>query len=240
MLLCRFVLAESPGSPRSGIYFDGRFYETDGENAVGVHDAAAVRLLCPVGPPTAIRLMRRVDEEWDWDVADPLAVAPSGATLDAGPAPDELALEVRLAAVANEVDVPEADPSFALLGFTLLMTLVRSSSLAESGPQGAARALGCWLGPFVATPDTLEDAPGPGLAVQVAATVAAGPEAFDVPDLCPWPVSEVLVAAHGRQALRGGELIAMPGSLISPQSLVPGTRVRFDGGPFGVLVGHVA
>lgn len=240
MLLCRFVLAESPGTPRSGIYFDGRFYETDGENAVGVHDSASVRLLCPVGPPTVIRLMRPAEDGWDWDIADPLAVVPSAGSLDAGPASDPLGIEVRLAAVANEVEGPETDPGAALLGFTLVMTLVRTAELAEGRPQGSARALGCWVGPFVATPDTLEEVLSSGMTVQSGASVSAGPESFEVPMLAPAPVSEVLSAAHARQSLRGGELIALPGSLIEPETLVPGMRVRFDAGPLGVLVGHVA
>lgn len=48
MKLCRFEVLLDPGKPRSGFAFQGKVYETDGQQPIGIHEPGDVRLLAPV------------------------------------------------------------------------------------------------------------------------------------------------------------------------------------------------
>ncbi|HMS56592.1 MAG TPA: fumarylacetoacetate hydrolase family protein [Fimbriimonadaceae bacterium] len=48
MKLCRFELLAEPGRSRSGFAFQGKVYETDGQQPIGIHEPGDVRLLAPV------------------------------------------------------------------------------------------------------------------------------------------------------------------------------------------------
>ncbi len=56
MKLCRFLLTDQPEAARSGVFHDNRVYETDGNNAIGIHDLSKIKFLPPVGTPPSLRV----------------------------------------------------------------------------------------------------------------------------------------------------------------------------------------
>jgi hypothetical protein len=240
--LCRFELLEDASVPRSGIYHEGKFYETDGEKAVGIHEARSVRLLAPVGPPTLCRLMTPDGEGGlTYSVADPFAVAASGQPLDAGAHVEGLGIEARGALVAAGSEPGE--PA-TVLGFTLVVSLVRPGELAEARrrglPEAPARSLGAWYGPFVVTPDALEEAGCPdGRGLR--ATVRAGTAEAECDLFAGMSATELMQAAEAAAGMRSGEVVAAPAEPeLLAGAVVPGERIRVEAGPLGILVCPVA
>ena len=166
MKLCRFELLSSPGTPRSGIVYGSKVYETDGANPVGVHEWADVRLLSPIGLPPSVRIFAPAEEGYQWEHG-PDVPFPSFAYLNpttllgpgfAMPMPEytkqvhaDPCLAVVIAGAGRDVPVDEAD------GLVLGLTLVTSF---HSNNEKAARArdAGFALGPAITTPDELDDA----------------------------------------------------------------------------------
>lgn len=167
MKLCRFELRNQRGVARSGLYYDERVYETDGQNAIGVHDPGDLVLLPPIGLPPAIRLYE--------PVSDPLGEVRPGlsfanparlqGTASEVPVPEwtqELDFEARVVAVLSStgarIGVEEA--SGFLLGFTMMVRFVAVDLLQDelSSGQGGARAtdIATGVGPFLVTPEELD------------------------------------------------------------------------------------
>lgn len=120
MKLCRFRLLEQPEAVRSGVLHEGKVYETDGVNAIGVHEISAVRLLNPIGQPPNLRLM---SGDGDYRYAntfgllgpdDPITPPLGAATLE---------LKARFAVVVKDLTDPEEDEVSAasLLGYTMVV-----------------------------------------------------------------------------------------------------------------------
>lgn len=141
MKLCRFSLPDDP-RPRTGIFHDGKVYETDGEKALGVHAPTGVRLLTPIGQAASLRLF----DAWG---GGGFAYANSGAIQ----APESEVLgaetaEVFMAAVVGGLDrdVSVSEAEALTLGFAVLLAFSNGSPL---------YAPGFVLGPFVVTPEDL-------------------------------------------------------------------------------------
>lgn len=158
MKLCRFETLDEPGRARSGIYFEGRLYETEALKPIGVHDLSKIRLLPPTVPPTV-----RCFEDGGWftyrnstGLSGPVSqvVAPSFAR--------ELDMEIRIAAVVGQpgAELDEGESVASLLGATLLIGLVaRDLERAEEAagrPRWQSVDLPMAIGPFVTTLDELE------------------------------------------------------------------------------------
>lgn len=159
MKLCRFELTQDPGRARSGIYHDGRVYETDGEKAIGVHEPSKVRFLAPVGVPPSLRIFDGVDEGLTFRYGNASALLDPGTEIDAPPGMGELEPELRIASVLSDsgeqVDADEADTF--LLGVTLTLGFYGPEFL-DTDPM---RALDMprVIGPLLTTPDDLTSDP---------------------------------------------------------------------------------
>jgi hypothetical protein len=139
--LCRFCLPDDP-RPRTGIFHDGKIYETDGENALGVHAPDAVSLLTPIGHASSLRLF---SADGSFVFGNSGAVfAPESTVLFSSE--EGASCSVFVAAVLGGADrectLEEAAP--LVLGYSVMV-----------GFQGQAGFFGPGfvLGPFVVTPD---------------------------------------------------------------------------------------
>lgn len=243
MHLCRFVRHDDPQTPRTGIYHDGKFYETDGAQAVGVHEAADSRLLTPVRLPALCRLAVGSDEVWSYTFADPAAFASTGEPLDAGTG--GVALELRVAAVcAGTAEEPGSGSQ--VLGYVPIVGMVSQdleTSLAGQGlPTTPSRSGGAWLGPFLVTSEDLDECARPGEADRFELAAVATMDEWEsrVEDVAPVAFGPLLHTLGESGRLRQGELVAGPPSLVSPPGgFEPGDRCRIDFGPLGVVVAVV-
>ncbi|MCC6402531.1 MAG: hypothetical protein IT207_00820 [Fimbriimonadaceae bacterium] len=244
MRLCRFALLADPDTPRSGIYHEGRFYETDGLNAVGVHETSEARLLTPVRVPILCRMTSRAGESWSYAFADPAAVVATGEPLDAAQGP--VSLELRIAAVCGVVEAGSSDPP-EILGYLPIVTLVRpdleDALLAQDLPTGPACAGGSWLGPFIVTREAFQDEAivdeTGGLRVSAVATLEAWEQKIE--DIAPIPLSTLVAECEKLSALRPGELVAGQAHRFRPLGgFAPGDRCRIDCGLLGVVIACIA
>ncbi|MBS1721720.1 MAG: hypothetical protein JSS66_01805 [Armatimonadetes bacterium] len=168
MKLCRFELRTDPGTVRSGVYHDGRFYETDGENAIGIHDPGSVHLLAPVASCPAIRVFERArleDGQWGltYSFSHPGRLQATATEIDASGVLGELDLDVHVAALlqgSNESD--PTDPGTMVLGYSIFVRLFDATEREQFAALGAstqpATDMGSLYGPFIVTPDDLVEA----------------------------------------------------------------------------------
>jgi 2-keto-4-pentenoate hydratase/2-oxohepta-3-ene-1,7-dioic acid hydratase in catechol pathway len=167
--LCRFELKSTPGDVKSGIVYSGKVYETDGANAIAVHEAEEIRPLSPVGQPPAIRVFRCLpglidaDETPAYFYGSPAALTGASPIIPKPEFVAELDYEPYVVAViaAEAVNVPVEDADDLILGYSLMNVLVardveRHEKRAGSGP-GRSYDLGIPIGPVLTTPDELED-----------------------------------------------------------------------------------
>lgn len=169
MKLCRFSVEDEPGPIRSGLYFDGKIYETDGQNALGVHDIGQVKVWSPVGAPPSIRLF---DIGYD-SQGEPVPyysyanasdlTGPNGEVILLNPT-DGWDFECRIAGVMKDggTMIEAVDAKEFVLGYTLLLVLTPPEPESDRRlgfSTGFARDGGIGLGPFVVTPEELPPAP---------------------------------------------------------------------------------
>jgi 2-keto-4-pentenoate hydratase/2-oxohepta-3-ene-1,7-dioic acid hydratase in catechol pathway len=228
--LCRFEHTSSPGKHRSGIFYGGKVYETDGAKAVGVHESSDVRLLTPIGQPPSVRFF------WCYD-APPVAGAGLAAQLDfvyLNPAtllppvgvvkkPSYAGAMSFDACVAMVVAAPGAGipPESAeehLLGFTLATSF--ADEHLEVAPMGVPRYsarrrdMGTAIGPAITTPDELDEAvievdSGRRFRLELSARVNGSEVCtWDLADL-PVTLAEVVSLASESCALQSGDLLCV-------------------------------
>lgn len=160
MKLCRFDLAESPGTPRSGIVYGPKVYETDGANPVGIHDWSEARLLSPVGQPNSLRFvlpMPSKREVYDFRYLNPgILIGPNGSVVRQS---SELAvmpcLGVVIAGSGQGVSVSDADET--VLGLTLVNVFYQPGEEELAALPAWALDAGAAIGPAITTPDELDD-----------------------------------------------------------------------------------
>ncbi|MFN3728204.1 MAG: fumarylacetoacetate hydrolase family protein [Fimbriimonadaceae bacterium] len=121
MKLCRFETVASPGQARSGIYFEGKVYETDGHRAIGVHAAQDVRFLSPIARPSSLRFAEPDSSTRPvaYVYGNPALVGAGQSTVELPEGGTGLRFVPQVAAVlettGRELDIEEADQS--VLGF---------------------------------------------------------------------------------------------------------------------------
>ena len=163
MKLCRFDLASSPGTARTGIVYEGKVYETEGANPIGVHDWTEARLLSPVGQPPSFRLFPTLpadglSEAFDFRYLNPNAIAGPLGVIAVSPGMELSCIPCLGAVVAGggaSISIAQADE--VLLGLTLVNVFYQSSekSLNELPPW--AFDAGTAVGPALTTPDELDE-----------------------------------------------------------------------------------
>ncbi|MFQ3668201.1 MAG: fumarylacetoacetate hydrolase family protein [Fimbriimonadaceae bacterium] len=179
MKLCRFELVSEPGAVRSGLYYSGKVYETDGTQPIGVHELAAVRLLAPLGLAPSVRLFRELPagiEGWlptgiesarrrglTFSYLHPQTVVGPYQVVGPSPMPGKIAVMPCLAVVVSDaghsIGVEEA-PGF-VLGLALA-NVFHHAEIAEDevrNGMGISRShdLGIAVGPAITTPEELEE-----------------------------------------------------------------------------------
>lgn len=169
MKLCRFELLADPERIRSGIVYSGKIYETDGSKPVGVHEAADVRPLAPVGRAPSIRFFRtpsRIGDRLTNDDVEALPYYYGNPSSVVGPSQiiphPEFALDLQyepyIAAVVatpgRRVPVEHADDM--ILGFSIVTQIV-ARDVMRQGPSARAFDFATVLGPVLTTPEELDD-----------------------------------------------------------------------------------
>lgn len=166
MKLCRFQLAED-ARPKTGIFHDGHIYETDGEHALGLHRPEAVTLLSPVNRPQSLRIFNAYQQNeneapmFAFGCTDLLIGPEQSVTLPADAS--EIDFELHVAAIIGQggENLSLSEAGAAILGFTVLNSWV--NRIAEKQERevgygiGKSRDFGTSVGPFIVTPEELED-----------------------------------------------------------------------------------
>jgi len=166
--LCRFVLNDTPDEVRSGVYHDGKVYETDGETAIGVHGSSDIRMLPPIGLPPSIRLFERFDHPHGeagltYHYLNPTGIYGPNSEVATPEYTDSLDFDVHIVgAVADSAEVVDPDEAAGLvLGYAVQIVFV-AADLADMEqsrnlPPGPSMDCGTVLGPFLTTPEDLTE-----------------------------------------------------------------------------------
>lgn len=145
--------------------YSGKIYETDGAEAVAVHEADEVRPLSPIPHAPSLRIFHsgyQADEEPRYFYGNPGILAGASQILALPDYVVDLGVLPMVAAVlvsdAHRIEVEEADD--LILGYTMVSLLVsRTDERTErqSGVLGRTYDLGGVIGPVITTPDELDD-----------------------------------------------------------------------------------
>ena len=205
MKLCRFGLPEDP-RPRTGIFHDGKIYETDGEKALGVHAPESVELLTPIGHAASLRLF---GADGSFVYGNPGAIGPPEFDVlfpETGFAGVDVFLCAVIGGSDRECTIAEADA--LVLGFTTLMAF----SLGDSRQASKFYDPGYVMGPFVVTPDEVEDRMTPserGGVLSLKGRLHLGEEVVANADVSwPFTFAEMIREASRGSDLREGDIIA--------------------------------
>lgn len=231
MKLCRFELSGEPGQIRSGIFHEHRIYETDGEQAIGVHDLTKIQLLAPLRLPPSVRVFEAPDSApFTFQYQNPTLLRGPGAEFELPGLATEVGLEVRLAAIVgapgDRIDAEEA-PEY-LLGISPMLTFVDHAMLrserAVGNPPCHSRDIPSAVGPFLTTVDEMVgDAPGSALRQSYAVLVEVDEEPIlQTEVLLDVPIEEWVVEATRSNAVVPGDLLAGPSFRLTP---LPQTRL---------------
>ena len=166
MKLCRFELKSEPGVVRSGMVYSGKVYETDGSEAIGVHEAVDIRPLAPVPTPPSIRIFRSDLGETDepaFFYGNPGAVVGPSQIINLPDIDSEFIVRSYLGAtiVGSGYQVNDEEAEAMILGLTLV-NIVTAKTLEEEERKhgqgfGRSHDLGIAIGPVLTTPDDLDD-----------------------------------------------------------------------------------
>jgi fumarylacetoacetate (FAA) hydrolase len=239
--------------------FSGRIYETDGAEAIGVHEADAVRPLTPVPQPASLRFFRQdaqvplpdgsPSEEPSFFYGNPGCLVGASQIINHPEFTPELSFDPYIGIVlvtdAYKIDVDQAED--AILGFTIVNVLVaRDVERAErqtSAGFGRSHDIGAAFGPVITTPDELDDVSvnyGSGKGYQLSVvTRVNGVEVSrgNVEDL-PFTAAQAISSASQSCTLRSGDLLAL-GPLVEegdePVVLRPGDEVQVSVELLGTL-----
>jgi 2-keto-4-pentenoate hydratase/2-oxohepta-3-ene-1,7-dioic acid hydratase in catechol pathway len=148
----QFVIAEEPDVRRTGMAYEGKFYETDGVNAIAVHEASDVRLLTPINRPWSVRFFGA--DSPDFAYANPHSMFGPSEPLQLMHGVDNVVvvpcLGFVIGGVGGMLHPREADD--LILGLTLV------NSYRTDEPGARALDLGFSVGPIIVTPDEFDDA----------------------------------------------------------------------------------
>ncbi len=240
----------------------GRIYETNGAEAVAVHEAAEVRPLSPIPHAPSVRVFHtdlQPDILAGAEADDPLYFyanpSPIGGASQSVPYPEwctELsvfpAVAVAIVSDGHRIDVSDADD--VILGYMLLNLLVaRDVERRERryGVLGRSHDLGGVLGPVITTPDELEEEVedaefGRRFALTAALRVNGVERGRGGMDNFPFTFAQAISAASQSAPLRAGDLFAI-GPIAIPEEpiiLEPGDQVQLAVDKLGTLTLNVA
>jgi 2-keto-4-pentenoate hydratase/2-oxohepta-3-ene-1,7-dioic acid hydratase in catechol pathway len=257
--LCRFDLADSRGTARSGFVYGGKIYETDGVNPIAVHDPGDARLLAPVGRPPSVRLFSAVKPayaEWieegeaepapHFSYLNPSLLAGPNSAVPAALHSWQVACKPCLAAVVDEGgrDLSSQEAESRILGICLGMVFyaidLERDDLAKGLGSARSHDVGFAVGPALTTPDEIDDlrlADGADGDLTVSAFVGEA-QFLDV-SLADTHVSlsEAVSSASRSCALAAGDLILLAlGTSRTDEPLEPGAVVRVHAERLGALV----
>ncbi|ARU40848.1 hypothetical protein CCB80_06695 [Armatimonadetes bacterium Uphvl-Ar1] len=247
MKLCRFTLTNRPDEPRTGVYHEGKVYETDGQSAAGIHEPANITFIAPIGTPPAVRLFDQFDADGGYFLSyffmNPAQLKGSNESLSMPPQVEELGIEIRIAGVLQDGDqlIEPQEAEKYILGYTVMLCFVDRTLQAEAENHPAiwteSHDIGALLSPFIVTPEEMsahlirETKSGfnwvYSIFVNEKPIVEERQFAFDV------EFYDLIQRASLRSPLATGEVIAFP-SLPIPdftatelgRELEPGDRVR--------------
>lgn len=242
--LLRFELLAEPGRTRSGIVHGGKVYETDGTQAIGVHEWGDVVPLVPTGTPPSYRMFRLAEGGADWGLHDepiplyfylnPASLVPANRQLVKPIHVGELGYEPQLAAVVaspgSNVEVSEADG--IILGLTVLNTFVdldieRAERASGAGP-GRSRDFATAAGPFLTTPEELDDLvidDSRGRRYNLSASIRINGQEVGSADLSqlPFTFAELISSASESCSLAAGDLVAL-----GPIGVTPSKKSKLE------------
>lgn len=149
MKLCRFYVESDPGVVKTGMAFDGRFYETVGAEPVAVHEPMEVKLLPPIVRASSVRFSPLNSLVFDY--LNPNVMFGPNETLRFPEADLWITpcLGVVIGGSGGLVDVRTSDD--LALGLTL------GSVFTVEPHRGPGLDIGFALGPALTTPDELDD-----------------------------------------------------------------------------------
>lgn len=162
MKLVRFELLEAPGRARSGLIYEERVYETDGEKAIGIHELGRVRLFAPVGPVAGFRVFQTLPDGLTYHHRHPHVSGPL-AEIEMPSEVDGLDFDAHVCAILQDGGA-QVDPLEAkgfVLGYTLALAFripsVQSQDLEAGGTGALGRDAGTVIGPYLVTPEDLTE-----------------------------------------------------------------------------------
>lgn len=168
MKLCRFELESSPGQIRSGVFHDGKVYETDGSNAIGIHELSAVRFAPPIGQPPSIRIFEDGFDQFGQSMLsfrylNPTTLLSPGAEVEMSPDATGLELGIHIGIAigdtGKQIEVSEAEGF--VLGYMVVVSL-NDQTLIERDKEGGFTGAsgydaGLVMGPFLTTSEELTE-----------------------------------------------------------------------------------
>lgn len=230
MKLCRFELTQDPGVSRSGIFFDNRVYETDGENAIGVHDLGKVAFLTPIGRTGSVRRFELSGDALYSLYGNPGTVLASQTEVDVPPDALSLEPEVRIGAlVRDEGDrIARDEAGSFVLGLAPTISLVSLDLAAHEKatglPASASIDFPLAVGPLLTTPDELEgkrvQPEDARYRLEVSLSVN-GEEVSKTTWTMPIAIEDLVVAASRNVRIAPGDMLLTPPA---PLPALPTTR----------------
>lgn len=223
MKLCRFELVDEPGEAKAGLYYEGKFYETDGEQAIAIHESDSGHLLMPLISAPSVRLFSTSDEgpegtktAYRFLNSSRLYGPNRLLALPDEPSGYDLTATVAVISAGDGAFIqPEEAPQF-VLGYALLLILRApdvQDRLSPLGlPDAAAYDVGIFLGPVITTPEEVFDLSDTGEPTSFVwdfrlkingDQVAAGEERVG-------PYGDCFVEASRFGPVRGGEVLGGP------------------------------
>lgn len=266
MKLCRFDLLSQPGTPKSGVVYAGKVYETDGTDPVAIYEASETRLLSPIGHPQSVRLFDLAPGEGDWvalsegrSAAKEMSFTYLNPAMVVGPTTelmpcafsDEISFKVCLGAVVSEpgLSIASEQADAYILGLTLVTVFfaadVERIEKMRGHPTGRSHDVGIAVGPALTTPDELENAlvqdlAGRRYAIPITASVD-GDEVgrFNSEDI-PITLAEAIGFASESCPIVAGDLIAVSlGEAQLERGLSAGSDIRLASDWLGTLANRI-
>jgi hypothetical protein len=232
MKLCRFEVVAEPGQPRSGFAFQGKVYETDGQQPIAIHEPADVRLLAPI-LPGSIRFY--YDQSGEYVYLNPASIVGPGEPV-LGMLQVPMVMQPCLVAIAASHArnvAPELGDEL-LLGLSLGALFYRGD-----GSTASMRDAGFALGPAITTPDELEAVveeteDGRRYKIQIGSGRAGQDAAMADNSSWPWTLAQLITTASNSCALRPGDLFAIAAGIpVGP--IEQGDEVQVASEHMGVL-----
>ncbi len=162
------MLTSDPQRPRSGVYHDGKVYETDGELAIGIHEPGTLSLLSPLGAPPALRVIEHHRDSTGnpfptYRYASPSGLVGPNAEIEVLGKPGSLDFAAHVAFVASETGAaiePHEATTF-VLGYCIVVFLSDDDLVQEERNIGIGTTrshdLGSAIGPYLTTPEDLTE-----------------------------------------------------------------------------------